>query len=221
MIEMTDHARRRLERYLSEARRTLRGHPDLDGQEVLRGLREHVDAELGGRPGTGEPVTAAEMDAVLERLGPPDGLAGEVRTGHAASAGGMPGAADREGVRGALVRLTVAAVLAAGTVVLLLAPGALVWGQAQIGGVLDAAWNPGGPPLPGTRSTDYWIRVGGTVAAVTGVWWAVVGGASARWGGRVREALAPLPCPVRARHGRVLAGAGLVLAAAGAVLLFR
>lgn len=211
-MEMTERARRRLDGYLAGARRALQGHPEFDEEEVVRGLREHVDVELSGRSGPG-PVTAAEVDAVLERLGPPDALGSGAH-------GSAPAAAPSRGdVKALLVRLTVGAVLAVVTVGLLLVPGALVWGQSQIGGLLDAARNPGAPPLPGSRSSEYWLWVVGVVACVTGVWWAAIGAAVARWRGEIGEALAPLRLPIRSRHGRILAVAGLLLAAGGLIVL--
>ncbi|HKK08246.1 MAG TPA: hypothetical protein VKA44_05115, partial [Gemmatimonadota bacterium] len=141
---MTDRARRRLDAYLQEARRALEGRSGLDADDVVHGLREHVDAELGERVGGAGPVTAAEMDGVLERLGAPDALAmegGPAAGGTAARTTAEPPSLERMG-RGLLGLGAVLAVTAAAAIVLL-APAALVWGQAQIGGVLDAARNPG------------------------------------------------------------------------------
>ena len=218
MVEMTDRARRRLEAYLREVRRSLRGRSDLDADTVLGGLREHVDAQLADRGPGGEPVAAAEMDRVLERLGAPDALAagGGPVGGGAAVADGPPGW-DAMGRR--LLRLAVTLALAAAVAALLLAPGSLAWGQAQIGGVLDAARNPGAPPIPGTRPAAYWVWVAGLVSLVTGAWWVALGLAAARWGEPLRRATEPFSLPIEPRHGRVLAGVGGVLAAAGLAVL--
>lgn len=219
MTEMTDRARRRLDAYLQEARRALEGRSGLDVEGVLQGLREHVDAELGGRGGA-EPVTAEEMDRVLERLGAPDALAAEGGpAAGAAAARRDPGSPSLEGMgRGLLGLGAVVAVVAAAAVVLL-APAALVWGQAQIGGILDAARNPGAPAVPGNRPAHYWIWVTGLIAVVTGSWWAVVGAAAARWSGGLRRALEPFGARPEGRHGRVLAAVGGLLAAAGVAVL--
>jgi len=213
MLDLTERARVRLETYLDQARRALRGHPGVDGEEVTRGLREHVEVELAGRPSGAAPVTAAELDAVLERLGPPESLVG------AAGPGAGPTLPSPGALTGRLFRLVSGGLLTAGALVFLLAPGALVWGQSQIGGVLDAARNPGAPPIPGTRSPAYWLWVAEVVACVTGLWWTATGAALARWSGEMREFLDPLPFAVESRHGRRLAAVGAALAAASVVAL--
>lgn len=262
MLEMTERARRRLEEYMSDARRSLAGEPGLDAAEVLRGLREHVDSELGAaRPARG-PVTAAEMDGVLERLGAPESLieaagagsksrpaatwtalaalglllvgallvaggtalpaafvlvAAGLLLGRLATGGRVAGRA--KDAPGRLLRLVLVASTAALVTALLVAPAVLVWSQAQIGGVLDAARNPGAPPIPGTRAPSYWVYVAGVGALATGVWWLLAGAAAAWWTAAVRRAVGPFPLRLEARHGRVLAATGLGLAAAGLLVV--
>jgi hypothetical protein len=262
MMEMTDRAHRRLESYLEEVRLALAARPGLEVDDVLRGLREHVDAELaahGHQPG--EPVTAAELEDVLERLGPPTSLAEAAEAGPAAPpgsrlpslvalglllagallfAGGMalpvafllvaagfvlgrvalgsPASGPAGTTSDRLLRLVLIGAAAALVVAILVAPAVLVWSQAQIGGVLDAARNPGAPQVPGTRPASYWTYVAGVGALATGLWWLLAGSAAVRWTAAVRRLLGPFPFRFEARHGRVLAGAGLALAAAGLLM---
>lgn len=262
MLEMTERARRRLEEYMSDVRGRLARAPDLDVTEVLRGLREHVDSELSASRSAPGPVTAAEMEGILERLGSPASLA------RAAGSAREPAPAAPWTILAALGLVLAAAVLfAAGTALpvafvlgvaglvlgrlaaagrvtdraeyapgrllglvlmgctsalvaaLLVAPAVLVWSQAQIGGVLDAARNPGAPPVPGTRPGSYWVYVTGLAGLVTGLWWLLAGATTARWTAAARRAVGPFPVRLEARHGRVLAAIGLALAAVGLLVV--
>jgi hypothetical protein len=262
MLEMTDAARRRLERYMEEARRALAARPRPEADEVLRGLREHVDVELGARGAAGESVSAGELEEVLERLGTPESLAEVARaeSSHAVPARwtalaalglllasalllaagralpvafvlvlaglvlgrlslGSETTAGAAEPAGRMLRLLLVGAVTALLVALLLAPTVLVWSQAQIGGFIDAARNPGAPPLPGTRPGSYWVYITGLAALITGLWWLLAGAACARWTVAARRAVGPLPLRIASRHGRILAGAGLVLAAAGLLVI--
>ncbi len=72
MVALSDDARTHLEQYLKQVRAALRGHASVDADEVERDLRSHVDAELSGHP---EPIDAARLREVLNRLGTPRTLA--------------------------------------------------------------------------------------------------------------------------------------------------
>lgn len=69
MAELTLDAQQRLDAYLQQVKRALRGHPSIDADEVERDVRGHVDAELQGRP---EPVDVGSLQRVLEKLGRPE-----------------------------------------------------------------------------------------------------------------------------------------------------
>jgi serine beta-lactamase-like protein LACTB, mitochondrial len=83
-ILLTDRARGRLERYLAEVRDVVARCGEADPDEVVAGIREHVDAELAAA-GLDEPVTAEALDRVLERLGAPERW-------HEATSGSAPAA---------------------------------------------------------------------------------------------------------------------------------
>lgn len=68
MTELTPEAQGALESYLGRVRLSLRG-TSVDADEVERDAREHIDVALDGRS---EPVSAADLSGVLERLGSPD-----------------------------------------------------------------------------------------------------------------------------------------------------
>lgn len=158
MVEMTERARRRLEEYLENARRTLAADPRVDADEVLRGLREHVDAELGGRSPAGV-VSVDELDLVLERLGPPDALAAEA---------GLPGRQPAVGDRTALVALGLilagAILLAAG----IAAPAALLAVAAGVAvGRLALAVPQPAPSAEGAARRLVTLAVAATMALAT------------------------------------------------------
>ncbi len=71
MMELTAEAQRLLDDYLRRADVYLRSTPSADAEEVERDLREHVARELQS---ASPPVSAADMEAVLRRLGPPEDL---------------------------------------------------------------------------------------------------------------------------------------------------
>lgn len=69
-MSLTDRARDRLDEYLDEVRRAAGARDDVDAEDVVAGVREHIDAELAERD-PASPVTVARLDEVLERLGMP------------------------------------------------------------------------------------------------------------------------------------------------------
>ncbi|MDX1567526.1 MAG: hypothetical protein R3223_06985 [Longimicrobiales bacterium] len=69
-MDLTDRARRDLDRYLERVRESLWDREEVDAEEVVDGIREHVEATLTSREGG--PVTAEELADVLERLGSPE-----------------------------------------------------------------------------------------------------------------------------------------------------
>lgn len=68
-MKLTEGAQRLWEGYAADVRRSLAGRDDIDADDVVAGVREHVEAELGAR-GAGR-TTAEELSDVLARLGPP------------------------------------------------------------------------------------------------------------------------------------------------------
>jgi len=85
MIALTDRARDHLERYLDEVRRVAAAGGDVDADDVVAGVREHVEAELADED-PGAPITAERLDQVLERLGTPGRWEGEPRNAGAEAA---------------------------------------------------------------------------------------------------------------------------------------
>jgi hypothetical protein len=68
MVTLSDEARGVLDRYLRHVRLSLKGHSSVDANEVERDVRGHIEAELAGQP---EPIGAARLREVLDRLGAP------------------------------------------------------------------------------------------------------------------------------------------------------
>jgi hypothetical protein len=69
MIEFTSEAERRREQYLQQVRTCVGASITADPEEVLRGVREHIEAELQEAE---QPVSEADLEAVLSRLGRPE-----------------------------------------------------------------------------------------------------------------------------------------------------
>jgi hypothetical protein len=76
MIAFTPEALAYLDEYLAEVRAAVAGHDSLAPEEIEQDVRDHVYAALQGSDG---PITAAQLAAVLDRLGPPAGWVGEGR----------------------------------------------------------------------------------------------------------------------------------------------
>jgi hypothetical protein len=68
MIEFTPSAEARLTDYLEQVRAALAGSPDVNPDEIAADIQEHVEAELRPAP---RPVSLRDLEAVLDRLGPP------------------------------------------------------------------------------------------------------------------------------------------------------
>jgi len=69
----TEKAGAALEEYVERVRRSVAGRSDFDVEEVVSGIREHVEAALTMR-GI-DRASAEDVLEVLDRLGPPDSLA--------------------------------------------------------------------------------------------------------------------------------------------------
>jgi hypothetical protein len=67
-LSLTENAQSELDRYLRRVRSVLRAHPAVDGDEIERDIRGHIDAELAASPA---PITEVRLRAVLDRLGSP------------------------------------------------------------------------------------------------------------------------------------------------------
>src|SRR5262245_42742041 len=68
MIEFTPSAEARLAHYLEQVRAALAGSPDVNPDEIVADIQEHVETELRGAP---KPVSLGDLEGVLDRLGPP------------------------------------------------------------------------------------------------------------------------------------------------------
>ncbi len=75
-MNLTGRGREALEAYVAEVERSLTGCDDVDVDDVLDGIREHVESELLARDAA-DPATAEEVEDILERLGPPELVARE------------------------------------------------------------------------------------------------------------------------------------------------
>ncbi len=69
MSTLTREAQQRLDRYLADVRSSLRGCRSVDPKDVEADVTEHINGELEGLT---EPVSLADLEAVLERLGSPE-----------------------------------------------------------------------------------------------------------------------------------------------------
>lgn len=91
-MNLTSKARRDLESYLVEVRRSLSGARGIDPEDVEEGIREHVAAELSSVGA--DPATAEAMADVLERLGPPSAWTEPDATAHDSARRNASGASD-------------------------------------------------------------------------------------------------------------------------------
>ncbi|MBL7154251.1 MAG: hypothetical protein ISS79_11085, partial [Phycisphaerae bacterium] len=68
MVELTGNAQKSLDHYLHQARAYLKGAKSVDAAEVEQNITEHIENELTG---AAEPVSAEDLETVLEKLGSP------------------------------------------------------------------------------------------------------------------------------------------------------
>ena len=68
MIRLAPDAQNYLDEYLADIRSAVAGHASLSPDEIEQDVRDHVFAALEDTHG---PVTARQLAAVLQRLGPP------------------------------------------------------------------------------------------------------------------------------------------------------
>lgn len=68
MARMTPDARNRVDAYVRQVRSSLVGAQGVDADEVIEGIREHLEHALAGHA---EPVTVDALEPVLEDLGRP------------------------------------------------------------------------------------------------------------------------------------------------------
>ena len=68
MIKLTDNAQKSLDHYLHQARAYLKGAKSVDAAEVEQNITEHIENELAS---AAEPVSADELETVLQKLGSP------------------------------------------------------------------------------------------------------------------------------------------------------
>jgi hypothetical protein len=260
-IPLTDRANARLEAYILEVKGAFSANREVDLDEVVAGIHEHLEEEFPRRD-PGSPVTADELDRVLERLGDPARWSSQVHEGRpkppmrpglvTAAVLGLPGlllttferpvpgialllvgalvarlaiegdprsvaeAARRAGENDSalsdrFLRLFWTLAALALVVTSMLAPAALVWGSAQIGGALDGWANPGAPPIPGTRSAEFWRWVAGIAGMTTALWWCLLGAAVVRWNAGLNRLLGPAYFRVSRRSARVLMGVAAII----------
>jgi hypothetical protein len=68
VIELSEKARKSLNEYLNQVKRSLKGVKYIDADEIVQNVNEHIENELGE---TKEPVNSEKLGAVLEKLGSP------------------------------------------------------------------------------------------------------------------------------------------------------
>ena len=69
MVALTSDARGYLDSYMRQVKATLRRNPSIDADDVERDVLGHIEAELSDAV---EPVTAASLRPILDRLGSPN-----------------------------------------------------------------------------------------------------------------------------------------------------
>lgn len=158
MKALTDGARDELDRYLDSVERTLHGQTDVSAPDVVAGIREHVEAELGSR--VEGVATAEDLADVLQQLGPPTawlegGSSGAARTGALTS---RRTAATALGLVGVGITLLLADTLTA------VGWGLLIVGSVAARGGYDAATGP--EMSPESRGALIWARLSTLLGAV-------------------------------------------------------
>ena len=68
VIELSEKARKSLSDYLDQVKLSLKGVKDIDSDEIVQNVNEHIENELGDMT---EPVNSEKLNAVLEKLGSP------------------------------------------------------------------------------------------------------------------------------------------------------
>lgn len=68
VIELNEKARKSLNGYLDQVKRSLKGVKYIDADEIVQNVNEHIENELGD---TAETVNSEKLGAVLEKLGSP------------------------------------------------------------------------------------------------------------------------------------------------------
>lgn len=77
-MNLTFEAQESFNEYLADVRSAVMGHASVSPDEIEQDVRDHVQAALEGAR---EPITAAQIEEVLQRLGPPtQWVAGERRS---------------------------------------------------------------------------------------------------------------------------------------------
>lgn len=69
MTRLTPEAQAYLDEYLEDVRSAVTGHASISPDDIEQDVRDHVSAALEG---AGDRITAPQVAAVLDRLGPPD-----------------------------------------------------------------------------------------------------------------------------------------------------
>lgn len=167
---MTDRARELLARYEADVRRSLAGRTDVDPEDVVAGIREHVDAALYG--GSADAIaseatraTAEEVADALERLGAPSSWV--------ADTGPLPAGATGVAARRAAILPAFGLVVFGGILVFTPRWGALGWGLLIAGTLVlrMAGLRDGSPVLDGPAIAD-----SGAADRLALFWWWLAAG---------------------------------------------
>ncbi|MHC4259983.1 MAG: hypothetical protein ACYSTF_06195 [Planctomycetota bacterium] len=68
MIELSDNAKKALEKYLQQVRACLQGYKTIDANEIEQNVMEHIENEFAAAT---DPVSVNQLSIVLDRLGSP------------------------------------------------------------------------------------------------------------------------------------------------------
>lgn len=216
--QMTDRARDLLARYEADVRRSLARRTDLDPEDVVAGIREHVDAALSG--GSADAIappeaTQATVEAVadaLERLGPPSSWA-------AADTGPLPAGVTGVADRRAAILPAFGLIVLGGILVFTPRWGALGWGLLIAGTLVlrvtglregsPAEETPGGPDsgVADRLALAWWWLAASFGAVVVLAAPAVLAWGAAQTGGALVQPLSSLiEASAATRTGGSLAG---------------
>jgi hypothetical protein len=260
MTTLSLEARNLLDRYLAQIRLSLGGAESVDAEEVKRDVREHIETEIGDRR---EPVTAAELQRVIDRLGDPEQWVDEgeipawrrvlarlttreswrlayacfglsllglaliaagaavgivlLAGGYVLARAGRAHLAERNedlGARRWLLDSSLLAILLPALGFLLIGPLLPVAFIAYEEGVLDELGVPARHPDESPAVVRFQV---GLAFATVGIWWVILGLASARFRRTFDWLMVPLRC--RPAYGITLAALGLASAVVGFILL--
>lgn len=112
---------------------------------------------------------------------------------------------------GRVVRAVWEASAVCASMAVLFAPAVLVWGQAQIGGILVGPFTARLEIIGAARPVSYWAEVAALAGLVTGIWWLLAALFTKRQGDRLKRALGPARWMIPPGASRILLIAGALL----------